>query len=41
MLHLVINSAEFLLKKRLEIEEKLAIKQLGPDRLDIKIIQQT
>ena len=40
----VINSVEFLLKKtieRLKLEEKLEIKQLGPDRTDINIIQQT
>jgi len=40
----VINSVEFLLKKtfeRLKLEEKLEIKQLGPDRPDINIIQQT
>ena len=40
---MVINSVEFLLKKtfeKLKLEEKLAIKQLGPDRLDINIIHQ-
>ena len=40
----VINSVEFLLKnqfERLKLEEKIAIKQLGPDRPDINIIQQT
>ena len=40
---MVINSVEFLLKKtfeKLKLEEKLAIKQLGPDRPDINIIQQ-
>ena len=34
----MINSVEFLLKKpfeKVKMEEKLAIKQLGPDRPDI------
>ena len=38
----VINSVKFLKKKtfeRLKLEEKIAIKQLGPDRPDINIIQ--
>ena len=37
----VINSVEFLLRKtfeRFKLEEKLEIKQLGPDRPDINII---
>ena len=36
----VINSVEFLLRKtfeRFKLEEKLEIKQLGPDRPDINI----
>ena len=38
----VINSVEFLFKntfERIKLEEKLEIKQLGPDRPDINIIQ--
>ena len=39
-----INTVDSLLKKtfeRLKFEDKLAIKQLGPDKPDIRINQQT
>ena len=40
----VSNTVEFLIKnqfERLKLEEKLAIKNLGPDRPDVKITQQS